>query len=160
MKDKFLYLEQFMTALEDLDKEDIYRATYVLCYYGLYREFPEEATAIDKMYVKANAKLFDGQDAYAVKQAERGKKGGRPSDLSDERIEEAILELYDELGKIPSEKAVLDRLGGAAAIRHRNAWKNREAICAKREKSLSQCEKGLSQNNEDNAHSSHNLFNF
>ena len=51
MKDKFLYLEQFMTALEDLDKEYIYRATYVLCYYGLYREFPEEATAIDKMYV-------------------------------------------------------------------------------------------------------------
>ena len=80
MKDKFLYLEQFMTALEDLDKEDIYRATYVLCYYGLYREFPEDATAVDKMYVKANAKLFDGQDAYAVKQAERGKKGGRQSE--------------------------------------------------------------------------------
>lgn len=160
MKDKFLYLEQFMTALEDLDKEDMYRATYVLCYYGLYREFPEEATAIDKMYVKANAKLFDGQDAYAVKQAERGKKGGRPSDLSDERIEEAILELYNELGKIPSEKAVLDRLGGTAAIRHRNAWKNREKICAKCEKSFSQCEKGLSQSDEVNTHLSQNMFNF
>lgn len=153
MKDKFLYLEQFMTALEDLDKEDMYRATYVLCYYGLYREFPEEATAVDKMYVKANAKLFDGQDAYVVKQAERGKKGGRPSDLSDERIEEVILELYNELGKIPSEKAVLDRLGGTAAIRHRNAWKNREAICAK-------CEKGLSQSEEVNTHSAQSLFNF
>ena len=150
---KFLYLEQFMTALEDLDADDKYRATYVLCYYGLYREFPEEATAIDKMYVKANAKLFEGQDAYAVKQADRGKKGGRPSDVTDDRIEEAILELYNELGKIPSEKAVLDRLGGVAAIRHRNAWKNREAICAK-------CEKGLSQSEEVNAHSSQSLFNF
>lgn len=160
MKDKFLYLEQFMTALEDLDKEDMYRATYVLCYYGLYREFPEEATAIDKMYVKANAKLFDGQDAYAIKQAGKGKKGGRPTDLSDEQIEKAISELYVELGKIPSEKAVLDRLGSTAAIRHRNAWKNREAICEKCEKGLSQCEKGLSQNDEDNTHSSHNLFNF
>ena len=160
MKDKFLYLEQFMTALEDLDKEDIYRATYVLCYYGLYRDFPEDATAVDKMYVKANAKLFDGQDAYAVKQAERGKKGGRPSDTTDERIEQVILELYDELGKIPSEKAVLDRLGGTAAIRHRNAWKNREILCAKREKSFSQCEKGLSQNDEINTHSSQSIFNF
>ena len=160
MKDKFLYLEQFMTALEDLDKEDIYRATYVLCYYGLYREFPEDATAVDKMYVKANAKLFDGQDAYAVKQAERGKKGGRPSDTTDEHIEQDILELYDEIGKIPSEKAVLDRLGGTAAIRHRNAWKNREILCAKREKSFSQCEKGLSQNDEINTHSSQSIFNF
>ena len=153
MKDKFLYLEQFMTALEDLDKEDIYRATYVLCYYGLYREFPEDATAVDKMYVKANAKLFDGQDAYAVKQAERGKKGGRPSDTTDERIEEVILELYDELGKIPSEKAVLDRLGGTAAIRHRSAWKNRDAICAKHA-SIS------AQNDENNTQNAHNIFNF
>ena len=153
MKDKFLYLEQFMTALEDLDKEDMYRATYVLCYYGLYREFPEEATAVDKMYVKANAKLFDGQDAYAVKQAERGKKGGRPSELTDEQLEQTIISLYEENGRVPTERAILDRLGGTAAIRHRNAWKNREAICAK-------CEKGLSQSEEVNTHSAQNLFNF
>ena len=126
MKDKFLYLEQFMTALEDLDKEDMYRATYVLCYYGLYREFPEEATAVDKMYVKANAKLFDGQDAYAEKQAERGKKGGRPGELTDDQIKEAILSLYDITGKVPTERAVLDRLGGTAAIRHRSVWKETE----------------------------------
>ena len=153
MKDKFLYLEQFMTALEDLDKEDMYRATYVLCYYGLYREFPEDATAVDKMYVKANAKLFDGQDAYAVKQAERGKKGGRPSELTDEQLEQTIISLYEENGKVPTERAILDRLGGTAAIRHRNAWKNRDAICAKHA-SIS------AQNDENNTQKTHNTFNF
>lgn len=149
MNNKFLYLEQFITALEDLDKEDMYRATYVLCYYGLYREFPEEATAFDKMYVKANAKLFDGQDAYSAKQAERGKKGGRPSELTDEQIEGAIISLYEETGKVPGERAVLDRLGGTAAIRHRNAWKNREKICA-------ECVNISAQNDEV----THNFFNF
>lgn len=153
MKDKFLYLEQFMTALEDLDKEDMYRATYVLCYYGLYREFPEEATAVDKMYVKANAKLFDGQDAYAVKQAERGKKGGRPSELTDEQLEQTIISLYEENGRVPTERAILDRLGGTAAIRHRNAWKNRDAICAKHA-SIS------AQNDENSTQKTHNTFNF
>ena len=149
MNNKFLYLEQFITALEDLDKEDMYRATYVLCYYGLYREFPEEATAFDKMYVKANAKLFDGQDAYSAKQAERGKKGGRPSELTDEQIEGAIISLYEETGKVPGERAVLDRLGGTAAIRHRNAWKNREKICA-------ECVNISAQKEEV----THNFFNF
>ena len=154
MKDKFLYLEQFMTALEDQDKEDIYRATYVLCYYGLYREFPEEATAIDKMYVKANAKLFDGQDAYVAKQAERGKKGGRPGELTDDQIKEAILSLYDITGKAPTERAVLDRLGGTAAIRHRSVWIEREKICAELDshnntQSTQMCET-----------ETHNVFNF
>lgn len=129
MKDKFLYLEQFMTALEDLDADDKYRATYVLCYYGLYREFPEEATAVDKMYVKANAKLFEGQDAYAAKQAERGRKTGRSGEFTDEQIENALTTLYDELGKIPTEKAVLAHLGGTSALRNRDVWKNREKIC-------------------------------
>ena len=129
MKDKFLYLEQFMTALEDLEEEDKYRATYVLCYYGLYREFPEEATAIDKMYVKANAKLFDGQDAYVAKQIERGKKGGRSGEFTDEQIENALITLYNELGRIPTEKAVIAHLGGTSAIRNRDVWKNREKIC-------------------------------
>lgn len=129
MKDKFLYLEQFMTALEDLDADDKYRATYVLCYYGLYREFPEEATAVDKMYVKANAKLFEGQDAYVEKQIERGKKGGRSGEFTDEQIENALITLYNELGRIPTEKAVLAHLGGISAIRNRDVWKNREKIC-------------------------------
>ena len=157
MKDKFLYLEQFMTALEDLDKEDMYRATYVLCYYGLYREFPEEATAIDKMYVKANAKLFEGQDAYAAKQADRGKKGGRPGELTDDQIKEAIISLYDITGKVPTERAVLEQLGGTAAIRHRNVWKEREKICAElnthnNTQSMQMCE--------TETHNTHNMFNF
>lgn len=129
MNNKFLYLEQFMTALEDLDREDMYRATYMLCYYGLYREFPEEATALDKMYVKANAKLFDGQDAYVAKQAERGKKGGRSGEFTDEQIKEAIVTLYLNGGRIPTEKAVLAHLGGTSALRNRDVWKNRDKIC-------------------------------
>lgn len=128
MKDKFLYLEQFMTALEDLDADDKYRATYVLCYYGLYREFPEEATAVDKMYVKANAKLFEGQDAYAEKQAERGKQGGRPTKVTDEIIIEEIKKMKEENLVITSE-ALGKRVGmSAAAIRKRDPWKDKDKI--------------------------------
>ena len=38
------------------------------------------------MYIKANAKLFDGQDKFLYKQKEIGKLGGRPSALTDEEI--------------------------------------------------------------------------
>lgn len=128
MKDKFLYLEQFMTALEDLEEEDKYRATYVLCYYGLYREFPEEATAVDKMYVKANSKLFDGQDAYIEKQTERGKQGGRPTKVTDEVIIEEIKKMKEE-GLIITSDALGKRVGmSAAAIRKRDPWKDKDKI--------------------------------
>ena len=128
MKDKFLYLEQFMTALEDLEEEDKYRATYVLCYYGLYREFPEEATAIDKMYVKANAKLFEGQDAYIEKQTERGKQGGRPTKVTDEMIIEEIKKMKEE-GLVITSDALGKRVGmSAAAIRKRDPWKDKDKI--------------------------------
>lgn len=153
MKDKFLYLEQFMTALEDLEEEDKYRATYVLCYYGLYREFPEEATAIDKMYVKANAKLFDGQDAYVAKQIERGKKGGRSGEFTDEQIENALITLYNELGRIPTEKAVITHLGGTSAIRNRDVWKNREKICLEHKQTQTNIETNVS-------NISNTMFNF
>lgn len=157
MKDKFLYLEQFMTALEDLDKEDMYRATYVLCYYGLYREFPEEATAIDKMYVKANAKLFDGQDAYTAKQAGRGKKGGRTREFTDEQIEEALITLYNKAGRIPTEKAVLEHLGGTSALRNRDVWKNREKICLEHKTNTNEHSEQMLKTQ---TNISHNLFDF
>lgn len=150
---KFLYLEQFMTALEDLDADDKYRATYVLCYYGLYRDFPEEATAIDKMYVKANAKLFEGQDAYAAKQAERGKKTGRSGEFTDEQIENALITLYNELGRIPTEKAVLAHLGGTSALRNRDVWKNREKICLEQKQTQTNIETNVS-------NISNTMFNF
>lgn len=154
---KFLYLEQFMTALEDLDADDKYRATYVLCYYGLHREFPEEATAIDKMYVKANAKLFEGQDAYAAKQAERGRKTGRSGEFTDEQIENALITLYDELGKIPTEKAVLAHLGGTSALRNRDVWKNREKICFEHKTNTN---KHSEQMLETETNKTNNMFNF
>ena len=154
---KFLYLEQFMTALEDLDADDKYRATYVLCYYGLHREFPEEATAIDKMYVKANAKLFEGQDAYAAKQAERGRKTGRSGEFTDEQIEHALITLYDELGKIPTEKAVLAHLGGTSALRNRDVWKNREKICLEHKTNTN---KHSEQMFETETNKTNNMFNF
>lgn len=125
--EKFLYLEQFMEALEDLEPEDRYRATYCLCYYGLYRDFPDEATAVDKMYIKANAKLFDGQDKFLYKQKETGKLGGRPSALTDEQIWGAYSTLFKNKGVRPTEKEVIDFLGaGVKRIATRSAWKNRE----------------------------------
>ena len=126
MKDKFLYLKQFMTALEDLDPEDRYRATYVLCYWGLHREFPQEATAVDKMYVKANMKLFEGQDLYTQVQKEKGTKGGRPSAITDEQIWGAYRELYVELGRYPTEKETIAKIGAnVGRIATRSAWKTR-----------------------------------
>lgn len=154
---KFLYLEQFMTALEDLDKEDMYRATYVLCYYGLHREFPEDATAVDKMYVKANAKLFEGQDAYVAKQIERGKKTGRSGEFTDEQIENALITLYNELGRIPTEKAVLAHLGGTSALRNRDVWKNREKICLEHKTNTN---KHSEQMFETETNKTNNMFNF
>jgi hypothetical protein len=127
MRDKFLYLEQFLTALEDLEPEDRYRATYVLCYWGLYREFPPEATGVDKMYVKTNAKLFEGQDSYVAAQKEKGTKGGRPSEVTDEQIWGAYKELYEKKnGGYPTEQEVIAYLGAnVKRIATRNAWKTR-----------------------------------
>lgn len=126
MKDSFLYLRQFITALEDLEPEDRYRATYVLCYYSLNKEFPPEATAIDKMYVKTNMRLLEGQDIYLQKQSERGLKGGRPSTVTDEEIWAAYNTLYEQNGGYPSEQEVINYLGvGLKRIATRKAWKER-----------------------------------
>lgn len=148
MRDKFLYLEQFMTALEDLEQEDMYRATYVLCYYGLYREFPPEATAVDKMYVKANAKLFEGQDNYVAAQKEKGVKGGRPSAITDEQIWGAYRELYEKNGAYPTEKEVIAYLGAdVKRIATRSAWKNRNEHLYESMKQVSYKDNELHTNN-------------
>lgn len=126
MRDSFTYLKQFLTALEDLEPEDRYRATYVLCYYGLHREFPEEATAVDKMFVKTNIKLFEGQDVFAQAQKDKGIKGGRPSELTDEQIWGAYRELYQKKGAYPTEKEVIQYLGAnVQRIAARKAWQTR-----------------------------------
>ena len=148
MRDKFLYLEQFMTALEDLEQEDMDRATYVLCYYGLYREFPPEATAVDKMYVKANAKLFEGQDNYVAAQKEKGVKGGRPSAITDEQIWGAYRELYEKNGAYPTEKEVIAHLGAdVKRIATRSAWKNRNEHLYESMKQVSYKDNELHTNN-------------
>ena len=126
MANRFLYLEQFITALEDLEPEDRFRATYVLCYWGLYREFPPEATGIDKMFVKTNMKLFEGQDNFMQKQKALGEKGGRPSAVSDEEIWAAYNELYEKKGAYPTEQDVIQFLGaGVSRIAGRKAWQER-----------------------------------
>jgi hypothetical protein len=115
-----------MTALEDLNPDDRYRATYVLCYWGLYREFPPEATGVDKMFVKTNMKLFEGQDNFVQRQREIGNKGGRPSAITDEQIWGAYRALYRELGRYPTEQETIDKIGAnVKRIATRKAWQTR-----------------------------------
>ena len=129
IEDNFRYLKQFLTALEDLDEEDKYRATYCLCYYWFYREFPEGATPMDKMYVKSQIKLIEGQDKFNQKQKDNSKKAGRnPDQASDEELEIEIIRLYKE-GLPVKAKSLGEKFNMTdAAIRQRTPWQHREEI--------------------------------
>jgi len=123
----FTYNPQYLVALEDLDEEDQWRATYVLCYYGVHGEFPSCATAIDKMFVKTNLKMIAGSISWQGKQNDKAKKGGKVAAISDEQIIGAYIELYKKNGKRASEKEVIDYCGGGISrIATRAVWKNRD----------------------------------
>lgn len=111
----FTYNPQYLVALEDLDEKDQWRATYVLCYYGVYGEFPSCATAIDKMFVKTNLKMIAGSINWQEKQAEKAKSAGRNAKISDDQIIGAYIEIYKKTGHKPSEKEVIDFCGGGVS---------------------------------------------
>lgn len=123
----FTYNPQYLDALEDLTEEEQWRATYVLCYYGVNGEFPSCATSLDKMFVKTNLKMIAGSINWQEKQGEKAKKGGRIAAISDEQILEAYVELYKKTGHKPSEKEVIEFCGGGVTrIGTRDAWKKRD----------------------------------
>lgn len=125
----FTFNPQYIDAVEDLENIDKWRAIYCLGYFGVYGDFPEEATAIDKMFVKANLKMLEGSHDWHQKQIEKSKKGGRTPELSDEQIEEAIKQLFLKNGAVPGEKEVKAFYGATSGIRDRDPWKRRDLIC-------------------------------
>ena len=129
IEDNFKYLKQFLTALEDLEEEDKYRATYCLCYYWFYRDFPEGAKPMDKMYVKSQIKLIEGQDNYNQRQKNNSKKAGRnPDQASDKDLETEIIRLYKE-GLPVKAKSLGEKFNMTdAAIRQRTPWQHRDEI--------------------------------
>lgn len=113
-RNSFWYLKQFLDAIDsdDLTYEEKCKATYSLCYYGIKGVFPPEATGMDKMYVKSNEKLLEGQDIYREEKKEKGANGGKAAKITDEQIKAAYIELYKVLGRPPKEQEVIDRCGG------------------------------------------------
>lgn len=128
MRNSFWYIKQFLDAIDndDLSYEEKCGATYALCYYAIRGEFPPESNGMDKMYVRANLKLIEGQDAYKQEMKDTGSRGGRPSAITDEQIWGAYEELYKELGRYPTEQETIEKLGGGIKrIATRKAWQMR-----------------------------------
>ena len=125
-RNSFWYLKQFLDAVdnEDLTYEEKCSATYALCYFGIRGIFPQEATGMDKMYVRANEKLLEGQDNYKQEKSERGATGGSVSArITDAQIKGAYIELYKMLGRVPTEKEVIEKCGGGVSrIASRKIW--------------------------------------
>lgn len=125
-RSSFWYLKQFLDAIDndDLTYEEKCKATYCLCYYGIKGVFPPEANGMDKMYAKSNEKLFEGQDAYREERKEKGANGGKVAKITDEEIKGAYIELYHFLGRVPTEKEVIEKCGGGVErIAGRKVWK-------------------------------------
>lgn len=122
----FTYLEQYLVALEDLTPEERNEATYALCYYGVYEEFPEGISAISKMYVKTNIKMVQNNIDYRNQKQIQGKKGAtaRIASMEDSNkvIAHMIIEAIAE-GREPSSKEIGDVIGrDSSTVRKRKPW--------------------------------------
>lgn len=144
VENSFKYLKQFLIALEDLEDAEKHRATYCLCYYWFNREFPPEATPYDKMYVKSQMRLIEGQDEYNARQKEIGKEGGRPKKATEEEIRGALIEMFQNGEKITSD-ALGARVGlSGDTIRKRPTWKNKDSILAELNREQSDTQASIS----------------
>jgi len=128
-RNSFSFLKQFIDAVdtEDLTYEERCRAVYALCYYAIRGEYPDAAAGMDKMYVRTNIKLLEGQDKFKEEKSQQGSKGGPKPKITDEQIKRAYAELYFENGGVlPSEKDVIEKCGGGVCrINQRKGWLER-----------------------------------
>jgi hypothetical protein len=125
-RNSFSFLKQFLDAVdtEDLTYEEKCHAVYTLCYYAIRGEYPATAAGMDKMYVRANEKLLEGQDEYRSKKSAEGANGGvKGAKITDEQIRAAYVELYRIKGGPPSEQEVIAKCGGGVQrIGARKVW--------------------------------------
>ena len=127
----FTYAEKYFEALNKISDEQMrLKINWDICYYGTHNKtLPEDAHPLSASYIEMISALVDGSIDYREQQQERAKKG-RGGEFSDEQIKDTLVELYQLYGKVPTEKAILAHLGGTAALRNRDVWKNREKICS------------------------------
>lgn len=128
----FTYTERYMEAINEVSDTQLRnKLNYDLCFYGVYGILPDDASDMSALFIKSVEALIQGSHDYQKGQAEKGKKGGRPSKVSDEEIKGAILDFYRGHGKLPSNSelgAIVGLSGGA--IRQREPWKQKEGILA------------------------------
>lgn len=127
----FVYTEQYFKSIDQLDEATKYKVNWDLCYYGTHEcTWPEDVSPVSKAMITAMEITVEKSTHYGEEQAEKGVKGGRTPQATDEAIKEAIIALYEEKGAIPPEKDILDYLGISTSIRKRDVWKDRNKICS------------------------------
>ena len=128
----FSYVERYMEAVNEVDDIELRnKLNYDLCFYGVYGILPDDASAMSPLFIKSVQALIEGSHKFNEEQQEKGKKGGRPSAVSDEEIKGAIIEFYKGHKKLPSNSelgAMVGLTGGA--VRQREPWRQKDAIIA------------------------------
>ena len=121
-KNSFKYVKQFLDALVTVESYEMKgTATYALCYYALTGELPEEATDADRMYVGAYQKMIEGQEEWIKEKSQDGIiSGKKKQQLTDEELEEAIITLYNRLGRVPREPEILNFTHTTTGLRKRD----------------------------------------
>ena len=131
----FTYTEKYIEAVNEIqDVELRNKINYDLCFYGVYGILPDDASDMSALFIKSVEVLIEGSHKYNEEQAERGRRGGRPTKVEDKEIEAAILRYVSESGgKMPTCEELGKIVGlSGAAIRKREPWINRTAIAATR----------------------------
>lgn len=127
----FVYTEQYFKAIDKLNEELKYKVNWDLCYYGTHEcTWPEDVSPISQAIITAMEVTVETSTHYGEEQAEKGRKGGRAPEATDEQIKGAIIELYKKSGVTPQEKDILNYLGVESSIRKRDVWKDRNKICS------------------------------
>lgn len=131
MGNTFVYTEQYFKSIDQLDEATKYKVNWDLCYYGTHEcTWPEDVNPVSKAMITAMELTVEKSTHYGEEQAERGTKGGRTPQATDDEIREAIIALYQEKGDIPHEIDILEYLNISTSIRKRDVWKDRNKICA------------------------------
>lgn len=125
----FTFVPTFLTDIVSLPYEQRCKIIDAICYWGVYRKLPEqvEGDAIIAALLMNPQRMIEGQDKYKEKSMETGKKGGRAAAITDEKIIEGYIKLYNDLGRKPTEKEVIEFCGGGVQrIGTRSVWKKRD----------------------------------
>ncbi len=129
-ENSFTFVPTFYSDLKELPYETRCKVIDALCYWGVYRELPQEVNgdAIIRALLANPQRMIEGQAVYKEKAAEIGKKGGVTPKISDEQILGVYFD-FRKQGIKPTEQQVIDKCGGGVQrIARRDVWKNKEKL--------------------------------